>query len=95
MHVVPASHSPAHTGWKLYAPQGRSAPVQPQTPPASGTHSRAFAQPPKQVPPDPPQSGTPSVVVVYVGHDPDVVVVDVDTVSDVVDVDAGHVVVEL
>ena len=64
MHVVPVAHSPAHTLAALYPPHGRNAPVQPQTPFTSATHSRAFVQPPKQVLPKSPQSGIPSVVVV-------------------------------
>jgi hypothetical protein len=45
------------------APHGRSGPVQPHTPEASGTHSRALAHNPKHTL-DQPQSGMPSVVLV-------------------------------
>jgi hypothetical protein len=65
-------------------PQGCTAPVQPHAVmSAFGSHARALAHRPKQLP-LPPQSATPSVVMVNVGHDPvvvDVVVVDDDTVQ--------------
>ena len=86
--MSPAGQSPPHVPAKPCTPQGSSAPVQPQTSFVSGTHSRAFAQPPKHEPSAPPQSGKPSVVVVYVGHTDDVVTVEV--VLEVV----GHVDVE-
>src|SRR5262245_46047526 len=74
-HVKPLGHVPPHVPRNVTTPHGSSGPVQPQTPLASGTHARAFAHRPRQVPPEPKQSGIPRVVVVRMGHGPVVLVV--------------------
>src|SRR5262245_22490771 len=84
-HVKPLGHVPPHVPRNVTTPHGSSGPVQPQTPLASGTQALAFAHRPRQVPPEPKQSGIPRVVVVRIGHGPVVLVI-----VTVVDVEAAQ-----